>query len=76
MNRAARSAPTLAELEEALALMAYIVCRHGEVYAPIMDRLEREVEEARRRVPSAERARRLLEALPATAKRPLYQPAE
>ena len=70
MTRAARSAPTLAELEEALTMAAYIVCRHGEAYAPIMDRLEREVDEARRRVPSIERARRLLAALPATAERP------
>lgn len=59
----AREAPSLAELEEALTGLAYIVLRHGEVYAPLMERLEREVEEAKRRAPSAVRARRILDRL-------------
>ena len=39
--------------------MAHIVVRHGERYAPILDRLEREVEAARRDGATA-RARRIL----------------
>jgi hypothetical protein len=35
------------ELERALALAAYIVLRHGPIYAPYIDRLERELENAR-----------------------------
>ena len=48
------------ELERALALAAYIVLRHGAVYAPYIDRLERELEAARRNDPAA-RAQRILE---------------
>jgi hypothetical protein len=47
-------------LERALALAAYIVLRHGPIYAPYIDRLERELETARRNDPS-ERAKRILE---------------
>lgn len=47
-------------LERALALAAYMVLRHGPVYAPYIDRLERELEAARRNDPS-ERAKRILE---------------
>jgi hypothetical protein len=47
-------------LERALALAAYIVLRHGPVYAPYIDRLERELEAARRDDP-IERAKRILE---------------
>lgn len=56
--------PSLAEIDEALTLAAFIVLRHGEAYAPIMERLEREIDEARRRAPSTDRARRILAALP------------
>lgn len=50
----------LARLERARAVMAYIVLRHGETYAPLLDRLDREYEAARRDDP-AQRARRILE---------------
>lgn len=40
--------------------MAQIVLRHGETYAPILERLEREVEIARRDGATA-RARRILQ---------------
>jgi hypothetical protein len=46
-------------LERALVLAAYIVLRHGPVYAPYIDRLERELEVARRNDPT-ERAKRIL----------------
>lgn len=39
---------SLERLERALAVVAYVVVRHGAVYAPILERLEREVEAARR----------------------------
>ena len=47
-------------LERALALAAYIVLRHGVVYAAYIDRLERELEVARRSSPIY-RAKRILE---------------
>ena len=51
---------SLEELEDALKVAAYAVWRFGKVYAPIMVRLERLVEEARRGDPR-EHARRILE---------------
>ena len=47
---------SLDDLERALALAAFLVARHG----PILERVEREIEEARRADP-AERAQRILE---------------
>jgi hypothetical protein len=47
-------------LERALVLVAYIVLRHGPIYAPYIDRLERELEIARQNDPK-ERATRILE---------------
>ena len=46
-------------LERALVLTAYIVLRHGPVYAPYIDRLERELEAARHNDPT-DRAKRIL----------------
>jgi hypothetical protein len=46
-------------LERALVLAAYIVLRHGPIYAPYIDRLERELEAARQNDPT-ERAKRIL----------------
>lgn len=51
---------TIEELELALAKLAYIVLKHGKQYAPIMDRIERELEEARKSDPT-ERAKRILQ---------------
>ena len=50
-------------IERALALAAAIVIEHGPVYAPYLDRLERELDLARKTDPAA-RARRILEAYP------------
>ncbi len=50
----------VADLERALAVVAYIVLRHGEAYAPLLDRLETELEEARRRTSHRDRAQRIL----------------
>jgi len=47
-------------LERALALAAFVVLEHGETYAPILARLEREVERERRSDPKS-RAARILE---------------
>jgi len=52
--------PDLAELEHMLAVAAYIVVRHGEAYVPVLDRLEREVEQERHKVSNRERAQRIL----------------
>ncbi len=52
---------TLVErLERALVLAAQIVLQHGPVYAPYIDRLEMELEKARKNDPT-ERAKRILE---------------
>jgi hypothetical protein len=48
------------QLERALALAAYIVLRHGPIYAPYIDRLERELQNARKNDPT-ERAKRILQ---------------
>ena len=55
-----QSQPSLADLEHALAVAAYLVMRHGDLYIPLLERFEREVEAARRGNP-ASRARRILE---------------
>lgn len=49
-------------IERALAYSAYIVTRYGAVYAPLFERLERELADFRRRAEPVERARRYLEA--------------
>jgi hypothetical protein len=57
-----RAPLTLTErIERALVLAAYIVVRHGPVYAPLLERLEKELEAARRNDPT-ERAKRILKA--------------
>jgi hypothetical protein len=52
--------PSLDKLERALAYVAAVVVRYGEAYAPILERLEREVEAARSNGATA-RARRILD---------------
>ena len=48
------------QLQRALTLAAYIVLRHGPIYAPYIDRLEGELENARKNDPT-ERAKRILQ---------------
>jgi len=55
----AQNSPLVERLERALVLAARIVLLHGAVYAPYIDRLEMELERARRNDP-LERARRIL----------------
>lgn len=50
----------LQEIERALRVMAYLVVRHGEAYAPLLDRLEAELEAERRRVSPRDRAAKIL----------------
>ena len=47
-------------LASAIQHMAYVVVRYGEVYAPLLDRLEHELGELQRRQSPTDRARRLL----------------
>ena len=54
------TATMVERLERALVLAARIVLQHGAVYAPYIDRLEMELERARRNDPAV-RARRILE---------------
>ena len=49
-------------LERGVAMAAWIVARHGPVYAPIFERLERELAELRAREDPVARARRYLAA--------------
>ncbi len=60
-------APLIERMERALQLAAFVVVRHGPVYAPLFDRLERELEAARRSDPT-ERAKRILEAYAAAGR--------
>lgn len=53
---------TIAELEEAQAYVAELIIRFGDTYAPIFDRLEREIVALRAKDDVVARARRLLAA--------------
>jgi hypothetical protein len=52
---------TLARLERALMTVAHVVMQHGDRYAPIFERLERELAAARERSATVDRARAVLE---------------
>lgn len=54
------SADRLQYLEQRLAVMAYIVLRHGDVYAPLMERIEEEIEEVRKKGSVRDRAQQIL----------------
>ena len=49
-------------VEAAIKAVAYAVVVHGEVYAPILDRLEAELAEMHRRRRPVDRAKAILEA--------------
>lgn len=51
----------LERLRAALVKAAYIVARHGDVYAPILERLEAAYQEAASKERPADRARRILQ---------------
>lgn len=51
---------SLETLEQALVTAAYLVLRHGPAYTPILERLEEEVERARRLDSARDRARRIM----------------
>ncbi len=63
MPRAPDRKLSLAELEWALKAAAYVVLRHGDAYVPMMERLEQELEAARREPSGSDRARRILATL-------------
>lgn len=48
------------KLERVLAVAAYLVVRHGDAYSPTFERLEDELDRARRRLGNWERARLVL----------------
>lgn len=54
---------TVEFLERALAFAAYVVVKYGSVYSPWMERMERELEAARKREDPQDKARRILEGL-------------
>ena len=49
-------------IEAGMKFAAYVVVRYGDVYAPLFERLERDLEDLRRRRSPADRARMLLAA--------------
>lgn len=51
---------SLPDLEQLLAVAAYLVVRHGDAYAPTFERMEREVETERLRTGNRDRARAVL----------------
>ena len=51
----------LPEIEQAHELVARIVVRYGAVYLPLLDRMEREVAQARRQVEGTARAQAVLD---------------
>lgn len=53
---------TAERLERAIVVLAYVITVHGPVYAPLLDALERELEEVRRQAAPLERAQRILAA--------------
>ncbi len=54
------TAPTITQLETTLRMLAYVVVRHGEVYGPLLERVEHELEEARRKTSHRDRAQQIL----------------
>jgi hypothetical protein len=52
---------TIERLERGLALLAYFTMRDGPVYAPLFEKLERELASLRARDDTMGRAKRLLE---------------
>ena len=52
---------TLPEIEQAHELVARIVVQHGAVYLPLLDRMEREVVQAKRQVEGSARAQVVLD---------------
>lgn len=59
--RREKEAITVARVERALVFAAYVLEKYGDRYAPILERLERELEELRRQENPRDRARRILE---------------
>lgn len=53
----------LADLERFLGIAAYIVVRHGDAFAPVFERLEREVDQERARQGKRDRAQGVLSQL-------------
>lgn len=52
--------PLIERIERALVLLAYFIERDGEVYVPIYERFEAELEQLRPKQDTKDRARRLL----------------
>lgn len=52
--------PTIVQLERALAIVAYVVVRHGDVYGPLLDRLEDELKTLKQKASHRSRAHEIL----------------
>lgn len=53
--------PSVEEIQQALEIVAYAVEVHGEVYAPILERLDLELRKATEMSPARARAREILQ---------------
>lgn len=69
MSHPRKDTVTLERLEAALALVSYAILEDGAIYAPYLDRLEREIAALRSRDDVMSRARRYLD-MQATPKLP------
>lgn len=61
MGTATQQPVTIERLERGLALLAFLVVRDGEVYAPLFEKLERDIEVMRARQDTVGRARQMME---------------
>ncbi|BAR61764.1 hypothetical protein NK6_8615 [Bradyrhizobium diazoefficiens] len=68
----AESMITEAQLLADIALVSEIILEHGEKYAPLLDRLEQELE-ARRRDSPIDRARKHIAKLSNQTEKPLFR---
>jgi len=55
--------PTTMTIEEALAVAALLVVRHGDAHMPVLERLQREYEEEQMRQSGRDRAQQILDGL-------------
>lgn len=61
MTRPAEQKVTLDRVERGLVLLAHVIALDGEVYVPLFDRLEEELQALQRKQDTMNRARQIVE---------------
>jgi hypothetical protein len=61
MKKSRNEEVTVERLERALAVISYAILQDGPVYAPVLERLEREIAARRSRADAVSRAQRYLD---------------